>query len=553
MTAGKKGSKGGMKKAIGKITVIMILLLMVLSMAGCEQVTRLQSLLPGAQTEAAQEETQTESSGPVTGDISELQNSLSWVYLIQETEGKGESPAGILIYNPVLGGYSMNGAYGSEALIEWDGREFDLEAEESQTAPGWYHSAQLAMNIRNQNFLLQVNLLREEEEDIQIRLENPKIALLEWPSLADKNGIVMEKAGDTYTFSAKTIKELFTESVPGVFTYRIKDCTDCNVQLDGEQLQYRAISGKKASFTVEITDPAGQTRQVPVGISLKRNLMPLLTGLVIAAAVIAAAVILFLLGQRKKRKAIREEASAAQEEILQVKAEAEPVLDSCRQLSKSVPGMMKDVMKKVRTFGGVIDPKTVENAAAEAQSLTESPTFETLRIYLSDLEKLSDMLDGGKKLQLVNPAWTKELFLQKKSRDRELAAVRETMEDLKKEYQQASEKLRILDGFTNPGKEPFGFDFEILIQAADAQWNCTIEKGSKGRQKLGDMYFMSKGKRITRGTEILSADAAETKIVSGNEDTILISSGSSNHQLFRGDRIRLDLEEDGAAIEIRSN
>ena len=131
--------------------------------------------------------------------------------------------------------------------------------------------------------------------------------------------------------------------------------------------------------------------------------------------------------------------------------------------------------------------------------------------------------------------------------------MRETMEDLKKEYQQASEKLRILDGFTNPGKEPFGFDFEIVIQAADAQWNCTIEKGSKGRQKLGDMYFMSKGKRITRGTEILSADAAETKIVSGNEDTILISSGSSNHQLFRGDRIRLDLEEDGAAIEIRSN
>ena len=176
-----------MKKAFGKITVIMILVLMVLSMTGCEQAKRLQSLLPGAQTEAAGGEEQTETSGPAAGDISELQNSLSWVYLIQETEGKGESPTGILIYNPVMGGYSMNGAYDTEAFIEWDNREFNLEAEASQSAPGWYHSAQLATNIRNQDFLLRVNLLREEEEDTQIRLENPKIAVLEWPSLTGKN------------------------------------------------------------------------------------------------------------------------------------------------------------------------------------------------------------------------------------------------------------------------------------------------------------------------------------------------------------------------------
>lgn len=541
-----------MKKAFGKITVIMILVLMVLSMTGCEQAKRLQSLLPGAQTEAAGGEEQTETSGPAAGDISELQNSLSWVYLIQETEGKGESPTGILIYNPVMGGYSMNDAYDTEAFIEWDNREFNLEAEASQSAPGWYHSAQLATNIRNQDFLLRVNLLREEEEDTQIRLENPKIAVLEWPSLTGKNGITMEKSGDTYIFSAKTIKELFTEPVSGVFTYKIKDCTGCNVQLEGDELQYRSISGNKASFTVEIADPAGQTRQVQVGISLKRNLMPLLTVAAAAAAVAAAAVIIFLLRQRKKQKIIREEADAALQEILQVKSEAEPVLSSCRQLSKNVPGMMKDVMKKVRAFSGVIDLKTVENAAVEAENLTESPTYQTLRIYLSDLEKLSGMFDSGKKLQMVNPAWTKELFLQKESRDRELAVVRQTMEELKKEYQQANEKLSILESFTNPGRDPFGFDFEILIHTGGALWSCTVENGTKGIQKLSDLYFMSKGKRLTKGIEILSQDAAETKIVSGNEDTILISSGNNNHQLFRGDQLRLDPEEDGAVIEIRS-
>jgi hypothetical protein len=63
---------------------------------------------------------------------------------------------------------------------------------------------------------------------------------------------------------------------------------------------------------------------------------------------------------------------------------------------------------------------------------------------------------------------------------------------------------------------------------------------------------MSKGNSLTKGTEFLSSDAAETKIVSGNQDSLLISSGNNNHQLFRGDQIRLDMEDEDVVIEIRS-
>ena len=554
-----------MKKVIG----FLMLVLLVLSLTGCEQIEQLQSLLPGAQGTAQEAEEGGEEADPVSGDISELQGSLKWAYLIEESAGKGESSSGILVYNPTLAGYGMSGVTGTEAYIEWDGREFDLEARASSSAEGWYHSAQLAMNIRNEKYVLDVYLLREDEEATQIRVENPKISVLPWPSLTDKGGIKMEKTGGSYTFSAKTLSDLFTESVPGVFSYRIKDCTDCNVKLDGSTLQYKSISSNKASFTVEIADPAGETRQVQIGISRVRSLTPLLIPAAVIAAAAAAVVFLLWILRRKGRTEEKEQIIEAQQAILNVTSNAEPLLEECGELSRNADSVLKEALHQIKTYGGgLISKEVIEEAAEAAENIVNTPAYETLRICVSDLNLMSGMLQDGKKVSLGHEKWTKELFLKPDSRKKELDKVRKTMQELKEELKRANDKMGYMKSFTHPGKESFSYSFDILIHTDDAQWICSIEKGAEGQQKIGDLFFRSRGKRITSAEDIVSGAAAGIQLFSLDEDRILIVSdrgalrevrgvsadkdGENSIVLMHGESLKFIVGEGNEIIEIRS-
>ncbi len=557
-----------MKQAYTKVIGILMLAMLVLSLTGCGQITNLKSLLPGAQSEA-QEAQDGEDAGPVSGDLSELQGSLKWVYLIEEDTESGKSSTGILVYNPTLAGYGMSGVTGTEAYIEWDDREFDLEAKASGTAEGWYHSAQLAMNIRNEQFVLTVYLLHEDEEATEIRLENPKIAVLPWPSLADKGGIKMEKTGSGYSFSANTLGELITEPAPGIFSYRIKDCKDCNVKLDGSTLQYKSISNTKASFVVEITDPAGETKQVEVSIGLVRNFARfMIPAVLIAAAAAVAAVLLWLL-RKKGRRAEKELVIEAQQAILNVTSNAEPLLEECREVSKNADSALKDALHQLDAYGGgLISKDVIEDAAKEAKDIVNTPAFETLRVSVSDLNLMSGMLDGGDKAVLAHEKWTKELFLKQESRKKELDKIQKVMQELKKELKKANEKMTYMTSFTHPGKDSFRFSFDILIHKEDTEWICHIEKDTEGQQKMKDLFFRSRGKRITSAEEIVSEAAAGIQFFSQNEDRILIISkrgamreihggaadkdGENSIWLQRGQTIRFVSGEGTEVIEIRS-
>ncbi len=558
-----------MKQAYTKVIGILLLAVLVLSLTGCGQIPNLKSLLPGAQSEAQEAQDGEEEAGPVSGDLSELQGSLKWVYLIEEETGSGQSSTGILVYNPTLAGYGMSSVTGTEAYIEWDDREFDLEAKASDTAEGWYHSAQLAMNIRNEKFVLTVYLLHEDEEATEIRLENPKIAVLPWPSLTSKGGIKMEKTGSSYTFSANTLSDLFTEPAPGIFSYRIKDCTDCNVKLDGNTLQYKSISNTKASFVVEITDPAGETKQVEVSIGYTRNLNRLILPAVLIAAGVAAAAALVWILRKKGRRAEKEQIIEAQQAILDVTSDAEPLLEECREVSKNADSALKDALHQLDAYGGnLISKDVIEDAAKEAKDIVNSPVFETLRISVSDLNLMSGMIDGGDKAVLAHEKWTKELFLKPESRKKELDKIRKDMQDLRKELKRANDKMSYMTSFTHPGKDSFRFSFDILIHKDDTKWICRIEKDTEGQQKMRDLFFRSRGKRITSAEEIVSETAAGIQFFSQNEERILIVSecgvlreihggvaekdGENSIWLQRGQSIRFAAGEGTEVIEIRS-
>ena len=539
-----------MKKAYTKVISILILvLLLAFSLAGCEQIGQLQSLLPGAQTEApAEEESGEGDTAPVSGDISELQGAQTWVYLIEENAEKGESSTGILIYNPALGGYGMSGVTGTEAYIEWDGREFNREAEPSATAEGWYHSAQLATNIRKEDFVLRINLLRGEEEPTEIRLENPKVALLAWPALADKNGIKMEKSGSSYSFSAETISELFHETVPGVFRYRIKDCTDCNVLQNGDALEFKSISSNKASFSVEITDPAGETKQVQVGISRVTNMKALLIPIVIAAVLIAIAGILLWIWKKGNEKKIGEARGAIQP----VKEKAETVLGQCRTLYEKAENVQKEALMKEKA-GSPISKKVIDNAVKNAKYIVDhDPDYDNLKNYFSDLEKMYMLLKDGKK-ETISNGWTKRQFLNPKERSEKLKEVSNCTESVAKAFQEANADLDDAEDAVGLGKYPFAFALNIHIIKEDVPWEAVITEGKSGVQKMGNLWFYSREtKNRCKGEMLLSAEAAEIQFYSLNRERMLIFSEKgkvkADHAVQKGKKQYIWLHYGGSVV-----
>lgn len=558
-----------MKQAYTRVLSILLLAVLLFSLTGCEQVLALKSLAQRAQNQEQEEQDGESEAGPVSGDLSELQGALKWVYLIEEGAGGDQSSTGILVYNPSLAGYGMSGVTGTEAYIEWDDREFDLEAQASASAEGWYHSAQLAMNIRNEKFVLTVYLLHEDEEATQIRLENPKIAVLPWPSLANQSGISMEKTGSGYEFSINSLSELITEPAPGIFHYRIKDCKDCNVKLDGNTLQYKSIANQKASFVLEIADPAGETKDLEVRIGLTYHLTRFLIPAGLIAAAAAAGIALVWILRKKGKKAEKDQTIEAQQAILDVTSDAEPLLEECREISNNALSAMEDALHQLDAYGGgMISSDVIEEAAKEAKNIVNTPSYETLRICVSDLNLMSSVLEDGSKAALSHEKWTKELFLNQASRKRELDEVRKVMQELRKELKRAGDRMNYMNSFTHPGQESFRFSFDILIHAGDADWICSIEKGDPGRQEMKDQFFRSRGKRITSAEDIVSEAAAGIQFFSQNEESMLIVSergalrrvhaGSADREgensiwLQRGQQVQFVVGEDTRIIEIRS-
>ena len=560
-----------MKKAYKRVITLMMLLLMVLTLAGCEQLSGLTSLLPGAEKGAEESESGEPASetGLVSGDISELQTPSSWVYLIEESSEEGQSSSGILVYNPELAGYETDSVVRTEAFIEWDGREFDLDSKPC-SAKGWYMSVPLATNIRKDSFVLRVNLIRgEEEEKEEIRLENPKIELLGWPAPVSKDGIIMQKEGSTYSFSAEKITDLFQCDVPALFTYSIKDCVDCNVKLEGDTLSYLNIASKDAAFTVQITDPAGAVQETQIRIHQEFSLKPYLLGAA-AAAVIIAAVLLFLFLRGRGGEGQSAEAEKALVDLL---ARARNRRVQCDALPDLAVKAKAEALGMIGKHGlAMIDKSVINNLTDGIEQIRKDADYVGLSNMVSDLEEIQEILgksNGFAKRKLMNKKsahmeWTAASFLNPATLKEHVADVSGKSDDLDRVYEDALQNLNDLKSYANIGKDPFCFDFAIEVNVNGKIWkstfnhrNAIIEK--TGSYVLEDCYFRSEGEQITSGRSFLSERTAKVQVFSKDDNSILLFSGDG-FQIMNKKKNSLKLQKNeelhmtvaGAEEEIRA-